>query len=71
MHVTEGEYKGKPILQIFQTDNDQRPVVSFGLRKARAIIACGEERIRAFVDKHDRAEAKTTASAPADDDLPF
>ena len=39
-NVMIDEYKGSPILQIWSEESSQFPVISFGIKKARAIHNC-------------------------------
>ena len=48
--VTEGQYDGKPSLTLLWRADGKYPF-SFGVTKARLILACISE-IQAFVDKH-------------------
>jgi hypothetical protein len=43
MESKRTEYKGCDVLQIWDNPDDKRPVVSFGRRKARAIVECFDE----------------------------
>jgi len=48
--IEEKEYKGNPVLALKRNEDDRYPF-TFGLPKARLILAAVEE-IRAFVAKH-------------------
>lgn len=50
--TNEREYKGQPVLDLIQ-DGRNTPLLSFGLEKAKLILARHEE-IKAFVAKHDK-----------------
>jgi len=63
MLIEESEFKGKPVLVIKNDENERYPF-SFGLSKARKILASYDE-IKAFVEKHDvDDEAYPDAAAP-------
>ncbi|MCB4790916.1 MAG: hypothetical protein LHV68_03415 [Elusimicrobia bacterium] len=49
--ITEGEYKGNPMIVIKNSEEDKFPF-SFGLKKAKLIVENFEE-IKKFVEKHD------------------
>ena len=55
MLIERSDYKGKPLLVIKNDENDQFPF-SFGLAKAKKILACLEE-IKKFVADNDRPSA--------------
>lgn len=60
MFVNTGEFKGKRIFQIWKdressTDVNGRPLVAFGVNKARAILANVDE-IRRFVEAYGNGE---------------
>ena len=48
MVAKEEEFKGSKILALFENENDERSVISFGLRKARIILAHVDD-IKKFV----------------------
>ena len=48
--VEENEYKGNPVLQLKQSENDRYPF-SFGLKKAQLILEHIQD-IERFVEKH-------------------
>ena len=50
-----GEFKGNKTISIFNSD---KRVVSFGLNKAKAILASYED-IKAFVEANDKGETAT------------
>ena len=57
--VTEEEYKGSQVIVLRRSEDDRYPF-SFGLGKARLILAAIDE-IKAFVEKHGGEEnAKAT-----------
>ena len=66
MTVKRTTYKGNPILQIWNGEGDKFPVVSFGVRKARAILEHVED-ITGFVAAHtvDAQQASEQAAERA------
>jgi len=52
MIVNEVEYKGKPVLQIMETEEDRYPLM-FGIAKAKKILECIPE-IKEFCDKYKK-----------------
>ena len=61
MATAESEYKGKPVLEVWTGD---KRVVSFGVRKAQAILL-ETEAIRAFCEKHKNiAPEKADQTSP-------
>ena len=54
MIVERSEYKGKPVLVIKRTENDNFPF-TFGLSKAKMILECIEE-IKKFVEDNKASE---------------
>ena len=50
--VTEGEYKGNPMIVIKNSEEDKFPF-QFGLKKAKLILE-NIESIKKFVEKHDK-----------------
>jgi len=58
MKITEGEYKGYPVIKLSMTvmnaDGEEFDTyVSFGLKKAKMVLA-GMDDIKAFVEKNDK-----------------
>ena len=53
MIVEKGEYKGKPMLIIKNSEDDKFPF-SFGISKAKKILAAIEE-IKKFVAENDKS----------------
>lgn len=51
------EFKGSPVIGITTVDGDKR-VISFGLKKAKAILS-QVEAIKAFVEANDKEETTT------------
>lgn len=53
----EGEYKGNTLFKVIEVEEDGEtpksdyPVISFGLKKARALVNHIDE-LKAFVEKH-------------------
>lgn len=55
--ASRGEFKGQPVLSLMSGDNDKFPF-TFGISKARRILACIED-IKKFVAEADtKAEPK-------------
>ena len=55
-------FKGSPTLTINDEDNKEYPrVISFGVRKAKAILECIEE-LKAFVELNKSKEASTDSN---------
>jgi len=52
--ASEAEYKGNPMLVLKISDEDRFPF-QFGLKKAKMILENLDD-IKAFVEKHDKAE---------------
>jgi hypothetical protein len=52
--TNEREYKGQPVLDLIQ-DGHNTPLISFGLEKAKLILARQNE-IKAFVAKFDKTK---------------
>ena len=52
MQVERSEFKGRPMLVIKSDDDDKYPF-SFGLSKARKIVACIED-IKKFVEENEK-----------------
>lgn len=52
--VEESEYRNSPVLVIKKDDDDKYPF-SFGLAKARLILAHYDD-IKAFVEKHEEPQ---------------
>ncbi len=50
--VTEGEYKGNPMIVIKNSEEDKFPF-QFGLKKAKLIVE-NIEAIKEFVNKYDK-----------------
>ena len=50
-HVMIDEYKGSPILQIWSEESSQFPVISFGIKKAKAISNCIQD-IEKFIKEN-------------------
>ncbi|MCB4790908.1 MAG: hypothetical protein LHV68_03375 [Elusimicrobia bacterium] len=50
--LTEGEYKGNPMIVIKNAEEDKFPF-SFGLKKAKLVVEHIEE-IKKFVEKYDK-----------------
>jgi len=50
--VTQGEYKGSPMLIIKKSPDDQYPF-QFGLKKAKLILEHIND-IQSFVEEHDK-----------------
>lgn len=53
-----GEFKGNPMFQIFEVDEDGQPtseyaVVKFGIRKAKAVLEHMDD-LKAFVEENDK-----------------
>lgn len=62
--ASRGEYQGKPTLVLSSGDSDKYPF-TFGLQKAKRILACIDD-IKAFVADLDKpAEAKPTENKVA------
>ena len=61
IRISESTYRGRPILQMFDEeaseDYKKYPLLSIGLRKARAILAVKEE-IQKFIKKHGEQNGK-------------
>lgn len=57
--VSEGEYKGKPVLSLLRNAEDKKPL-RFGFVKAGLILAHLED-IKSFRAKHAKQEASVTA----------
>ena len=59
--IQESVYRGRPILQLFDEDAPEDyksyPLLSIGLRKARAVIAVNEE-IKQFIKKNEEKNGK-------------
>lgn len=53
-----GEFKGSKTIALM---NDDKRVLSFGLGKAKAILACLDE-IKAFVEANDKSQPADTES---------
>jgi len=52
-----GEFKGNKIIQIWDdVDCGDYPVVSFGVKKAKAILDCIDD-IKKFVSDHEKKQA--------------
>ena len=56
--VIKDEYKGNPMFKIIKVDEDgeqvgEYPVVSFGLKKAKAILDHKEE-LEQFIEENDK-----------------
>lgn len=59
--IQESTYRGRPILQLFDEDVSEEyrkyPLVSIGLRKAKALMAVKEE-IHEFIKKNEEKNGK-------------
>lgn len=59
--IQESTYRGRPILQLFDEDASEEyrkyPLVSIGLRKAKALMAVKEE-IHEFIKKNEEKNGK-------------
>lgn len=59
--VVVGDYKGSPVLSIFEIDSEGNqgayPVVSFGSKKAKAILKHLDE-IKSWVDNQEKSKDK-------------
>ena len=57
MIVKEDEYKGNAILAIYADEESERPIISFGFKKAEAVVEAIDE-IRSFVEKKRKEKAR-------------
>lgn len=61
VRIQESTYRGRPILQLFDEDvsDDYKnyPLISIGLRKAKALMAVKEE-INEFIKKNEEKNGK-------------
>ena len=57
-----GQFKGRPVLQIFNTDKDGKtegqPVITFGITKAKALQDHADD-IKRFIETYSSSVAKT------------
>lgn len=61
IRIQESTYRGRPIIQLFDEDVSEEyknyPLISIGLRKAKAIIAANDE-IKNFIKKNEEKNGK-------------
>lgn len=61
--IQESTYRGRPVIQLFDEDasedNKKYPLISMGLRKAKAVLAVKEE-LHAFIKKNEGTKWKNT-----------
>lgn len=61
VRIQESIYRGRPILQLFDEDVSEEyrkyPLVSIGLRKAKALMAV-KEKINEFIKKNEEKNGK-------------
>lgn len=64
--IQESTYRGRPILQLFDEDVSEEyrkyPLVSIGLRKAKALMAVKEE-IHEFIKKNEEKNGKVHSNS--------
>lgn len=61
--IQESTYRGRPVIQLFDEeaseDNKKYPLISMGLRKAKAVLAVKEE-LYEFIKKNEGTKWKNT-----------
>jgi len=61
--IQESTYRGRPVIQLFDEDasedNKKYPLMSMGLRKAKAVLAAKEE-IHEFIKKNEGIKWKNS-----------
>ena len=61
IRIQESVYRGRPIIQLFDEDAQEEyknyPLLSIGLRKAKAVMAVKEE-IQKFINKNEEQNGK-------------